>query len=151
MDVYVVGFCFSEDKKEVALIKKTHPEWQKGKLNGIGGHVLENEAPIDAMIREFAEEAGVLTTPEHWNLFAELGGNYFHLYCFNCFDDEVMKNITTRTEEEISFYPTLTMKIRDERMISNLSWLLGICLDEDMNRIVVSALYENHEMLTNER
>ena len=33
---YVAGFMFSEDRRLVALIRKSKPEWQKGKLNGIG-------------------------------------------------------------------------------------------------------------------
>jgi 8-oxo-dGTP diphosphatase len=34
---YVLGFMFSSDHSEVALIRKRKPEWQRGKLNGIGG------------------------------------------------------------------------------------------------------------------
>jgi 8-oxo-dGTP diphosphatase len=151
METYVVGFCFNEDKSEVALIKKTHPEWQAGLFNGIGGHVNEDETPLEAMQREFKEEAGVDTVLIDWHLFAELSGDYFHLYCFNCFDDEIFKNIKTCTDEFIIPFPTACIKIRDSRFISNLSWLLGICLDEDMSRINVQATYENLEALTQER
>jgi 8-oxo-dGTP diphosphatase len=56
---YVVGFMFSEYCNEIALIKKKRPEWQKGRLNGIGGHIEKNEVPHDAMYREFEEEAGI--------------------------------------------------------------------------------------------
>jgi hypothetical protein len=35
---YVVGFAFDTDGR-VALIRKNRPEWQAGRLNGIGGHV----------------------------------------------------------------------------------------------------------------
>ncbi len=36
---YVCGFMMSWDMQEFLLIKKTHPEWQAGKLNGIGGKI----------------------------------------------------------------------------------------------------------------
>jgi hypothetical protein len=36
---YVCGFMFANDFTEVALIRKNKPEWQRGKLNGIGGKV----------------------------------------------------------------------------------------------------------------
>lgn len=54
---YVVGYCFSPDFDAVALIEKIKPTWQKGKLNGIGGKIEPGEAPVEAMRREFGEEA----------------------------------------------------------------------------------------------
>lgn len=60
MKQYCLGFCFSFDDKEVALIRKAKPDWQKGKLNGVGGFVEEGETPYLAMIREFEEETGYL-------------------------------------------------------------------------------------------
>lgn len=54
---YVVGFMFSEDSSKVALIRKNRPEWQKGLLNGIGGHCESSDKNNqDTMIREFEEE-----------------------------------------------------------------------------------------------
>ena len=42
---YVVGFAFDKKRENVALIQKNRPPWQKGKLNGIGGHI-EAEAAV---------------------------------------------------------------------------------------------------------
>ncbi len=58
MQEYVCGFMFSPDKKQVALIRKTKPEWQKDLLNGIGGKIESGESPHEAMVREFYEESG---------------------------------------------------------------------------------------------
>jgi 8-oxo-dGTP diphosphatase len=55
---WVVGFLI-RNRSEVALMTKTHPEWQKGKLNGVGGKIDDGESPEGAMRREFLEEAGV--------------------------------------------------------------------------------------------
>jgi hypothetical protein len=52
---YVVGFLFDGLCQNVTLIKKTHPEWQKGKLNGVGGKIEPNETSTDAMRREFRD------------------------------------------------------------------------------------------------
>ena len=38
-DKYVVGFMFNPTEDAVLLIRKTHPAWQKGKLNGVGGRI----------------------------------------------------------------------------------------------------------------
>jgi 8-oxo-dGTP diphosphatase len=41
---YVLGFLFDPSQKDVVLIKKLKPEWQKGKLNGVGGKIEEGES-----------------------------------------------------------------------------------------------------------
>lgn len=71
MKEYVVGFAFDRHEARVALIVKNRPTWQAGKLNGIGGKVEPREAPLQAMEREFAEEAG---GEADWQLFATLEG-----------------------------------------------------------------------------
>jgi len=38
-----VGFIFTHDLSFVLLIRKNHPDWQKGLLNGVGGHVKASE------------------------------------------------------------------------------------------------------------
>jgi 8-oxo-dGTP diphosphatase len=55
---YVLGFCFDFGYHNVLLIEKSHPAWQAGKLNGIGGKIEEGESPSKAMAREFREETG---------------------------------------------------------------------------------------------
>jgi 8-oxo-dGTP diphosphatase len=59
MKNYTVGFLFNTDGDRVALIRKLRPEWQKGLLNGIGGHVESGETRLEAMHREFREETGL--------------------------------------------------------------------------------------------
>jgi 8-oxo-dGTP pyrophosphatase MutT (NUDIX family) len=65
MQEYVLGFLFSEDKQQVALIYKNRPVSLKNQWNGIGGHIEENETADKAIIREFYEETGVQI--ESWN------------------------------------------------------------------------------------
>ena len=56
MKQYVLAFAFTEDKSEIILIEKQKPDWQKGKLNGVGGKVeLTDTNETEAMIREFRE------------------------------------------------------------------------------------------------
>ena len=70
-DRYVVGFMFNPAEDAVLLIRKTHPGWQKSKLNGVGGRIEETESALDAMRREFKEEVGL----DHvkWQQFCVLG------------------------------------------------------------------------------
>lgn len=57
---YVLGIMFSEDEERVLAIWKNRPDWQAGKLNGIGGKIEDGETPIEAMRREFREETGFI-------------------------------------------------------------------------------------------
>ena len=57
---WVVGFLMDSDAEQVILIRKNRPEWQAGKLNGVGGKVEPGELIGGAMYREFREETGVI-------------------------------------------------------------------------------------------
>lgn len=72
---YCLGFAFSTlpdhrlenmaDWDVVVTLK--HGGWQDGRLNGLGGAVnLAEETPLQAMVREFQEEAELQTNPEDW-------------------------------------------------------------------------------------
>lgn len=69
---WVVGFLIDDDGgDEVVLIRKNRPEWQAGKLNGVGGKVEPFDADAHAaMVREFREETGRLVCS--WHHFASL-------------------------------------------------------------------------------
>lgn len=70
---WVVGFLFNDDATEVVLIRKNRPEWQAGRLNGVGGKVEEGDrSHHHAMAREFCEETGFVTTLGAWHHFASL-------------------------------------------------------------------------------
>lgn len=79
----VVGFAFDGDVNQVLLVRKTHPAWQAGKLNGIGGKLEDCDLgdPTRAMHREFCEETGI-TEPLAWTCVAVLcsGGHTIHFF-----------------------------------------------------------------------
>lgn len=131
MQKYVLGFLFTDNcnnmEKEVALIRKTHPEWQKGKLNGIGGHIEEGEEPVDAMTREFKEETDAGCD---WKFFCTMVfDNDTIIYCFK---SNSIAEIKTITDEDVNWY-----KIKDivnsnnEDIIPNLRWLIPMALQKE--------------------
>lgn len=67
--VQVLGFIIDKDSHETHLVRKKSPEWQKGFLNGIGGMVLPNETPKEAMNRLALSEVAF---PGIWEPFASI-------------------------------------------------------------------------------
>jgi len=59
MKKYVLVFVFDGSLEKVLLVQKNRPEWQRGHLNGVGGHVEEGESFRDAAYRELEEETGL--------------------------------------------------------------------------------------------
>lgn len=135
--LYTLGFFFSEDKKRVALIQKTKPAWQAGRLNGIGGKVEFKETPLDCMIREFREETGHEHTD--WKYFALMQNPEFKVFCFVGFGDvDALKSVT---EEKIVIVNVDKLYVYNT--ISNIKWLVPIALDNEME--VVEFNYKFQE------
>jgi 8-oxo-dGTP diphosphatase len=122
---YVVGFLFSPDYKKVVLIRKNRPQWQIGKLNGVGGHVEDSESPNASIIREFEEETGLYL--EDWtNYFTiENDSALVHFYWNVSGDYNKVQTITDETIEIHNVDEIFTLNV-----IPNLRWLIPMVLDE---------------------
>lgn len=146
MKEYVLGFCFDESKKYVLLIQKTKPEWQKGRLNAIGGKVEPGERPVDTMVREFHEEASLSTCDEDWRQFATLGAGEWQMYCFAMFDQLFfLKAHKSPTEEKVGMYETASLNSLN--VLPNLHWLLPMALEgERFSGEVGPRLYDIREV-----
>lgn len=103
MKNYVLGFCFSRDYSKVVLIKKTRPAWQSGRLNGVGGHIERAETPLDAMIREFAEETNY-PHATNWTYFGVLQGKDWVVHLFHGQYGVIPGPYNTSEEGEVSVH-----------------------------------------------
>lgn len=152
MNKYVLGFMFSKDRHCVVLIDKTHPKWQAGKLNGIGGNVQQGELPIDAMIREFEEETGGATVRNQWKHFATLTGpapaeidpnrTHFTVLCFAATGD--LSSLHTMTEEKLDTRLVGDMPWYINKLVDNCAWLIFLALDhlDDGRPHFTAAMYK---------
>lgn len=145
-DRYVVGLMFNPTEDAVLLIRKTHPAWQLGKLNGVGGRIEADEVPIQAMRREFLEETGI--DHEKWRLFCLLGdARKWQVYFFAALGR--IAKAKPLTDEQPEIIPTATLP---DDVIPNLRWLIpmalsmkyesvcGFDIQEIVDSIAVSAL-----------
>ena len=165
---FSLGFIFDKNFEKVLLQKKIKwPETPElhflaGKLNGIGGHVEENESPCDCMIRECEEETGLKIFK--WEYFCFMDFEYGDIYCFYsivdnfykskqkdgyCCLEKIYRNI--EGEELYDFWikngkQTLHGNYIDLPHMSNLQWLIPMALNHaqkiDNSRVfAVKELY----------
>ncbi len=141
---YTLGFYFDESFKHVALIRKDHPEWQAGKLNGIGGKI-EDETMLEAMSREFKEEAGLDVPTHQWKNFGLMHGgsgeDVWSVHLFAAKGDTSKVHTTEREVVEIVDLSDVHLLRSD--LIENLAWLICLAADSlhDGRPMFTTAVY----------
>lgn len=121
MTHYCLGFAFKDEW--VYLIEKIKPDWQKGKLNGVGGKVEAGETPIEAMVREFEEETGVKTRLADWTFFTAMTFQDVKVFCYAANLPNGAEPIST-TEEKVCCWSSQKLIVYDFRLLDNLKWLI---------------------------
>lgn len=129
---YVAGFMFSPDLENVVLIEKEKPEWQKGRYNAIGGKIEKGETPLQAMVREFEEEAFIQTKQSDWKNLCLIGDDKYEVYFFYCTFDR-WRDYLTREDEEIFHVLIMDLHSISHKLIDNLNWLIPLCIDKAKN------------------
>ena len=146
---YVLGFAFSADRSKLVLIRKNRPDWQAGKLNGVGGKIEPFDANGQAaMCREFREETGVETQPGDWYGYAELTADFGHVSVYQLVSDIVLQAVT-RTDEEVCLYDADINDLR-QTGLSNVAWLAAMALDTDIKTMTARIHYE-HQFINAEK
>lgn len=141
MTQYCLGFLLNNNKGMVLLLERSKT-WQKGRLNGVGGHVEAGETPLAAMYREAYEEAD-LKPEDHspWELFAVMKfGRGDEVFCYKAMTpgDALMSYVggpaSTKTEEVVGAYAVSQALLSKRKTLSNIPWLLAMALDENDGR-----------------
>lgn len=127
---YVLGFLFDNSASQVVLINKHKgPECVKGRWNGVGGKVEENESADSAMVREWNEETQLphlvevhaQQYPLKWIYFCLYSGKGFCLYIYYATQPAmVFYDITGREEEEVEIFHVDELP----NTVANVRWLI---------------------------
>lgn len=128
MTQYVVGFQFTKKGSFVVLQEKNRPAWQRGRLNGPGGHVEENETPVQTMCREWLEECGTTTLGRDWLNFAVVSGPDWAVYFFSNFDDAIHRGTHSASDEPVFTYEVSEVLAGEYDVIPNVRYLIPLAL-----------------------
>jgi 8-oxo-dGTP diphosphatase len=132
MNHAVVGFMFDPQGKNVVLINKNRPEWQRGMWNGPGGKVrMGQESAREAMAREFREEAGVDTDSSQWVIVVVMNGvdkegkEWAITFMYSCAEHGI-EEAKTVTDERVEVFPVGKLP---DNLVRGLRWIIPLCLD----------------------
>lgn len=136
---YVLGFLFNDDFSKVVLIEKERPDWQRGCLNGLGGHLKQGEDPAPCMSREFYEESGEVISSHNWKNFGRLQGEKFTVFLFAMKSSERVARCKTVTTEKVLVVDSKTFDGR--KTVENLAWLVPLAKEACGNGVYIVANY----------
>jgi len=139
---YVVGFRFSGDLQSVVLILKTHPEWQAGRYNGVGGHIEDGETPEQTMKREYLEETG--TTEANWKLFNTLYGKDGNFSVDFFWARGPLTLLRSTTEETVHWLDVDAVVTGKLPTLPSLGWMIPMAIT-DIRRTDVCTRFVTHE------
>lgn len=126
MQQYVAGLLFDDQADRVALVLKNRPEWQAGNYNAIGGKIEPGEGPTDAMVREFAEEAGVEL--EDWQFqFCLRREGVYEVYFYAAWSTLALEEVMSVEDEPIHILDPLNLP---NNVIFNIRWIIPMVLDQ---------------------
>ena len=98
----VVGII--TDNKEILLLKKNNPDWQRGLYNGIGGKVELNTTPLETKIKKCQEELGVNIS--NWiELDSEISSSGIEIvYFLTTLNEGEIKKLQSQTDERSELF-----------------------------------------------
>ena len=92
------------DNKEILLLKKNNPDWQRGLYNGIGGKVELNTTPLETIIKKCQEELGVNIS--NWiELDSEISSSGIEIvYFLTTLNEGEIKKLQSQTDERAELF-----------------------------------------------
>ena len=138
---YTVGFIFNQNMDKVLLVHKTKPEWQAGKLNGIGGKFEKDETMFDCIVRETQEESTLNTTTSDWQYVGTLFWPGKEIYVLTCIYPRSLDDAKQNDYEHVEWFGTKTLP---SNILENLNWLIPM---SQQTLLGFSQKFSNHDML----
>lgn len=133
MNNYTLGFCFHDGK--VLLIEKKSPEWQNGKLNGIGGKISFGETIRSSLTRSFKEATNVVIQPDDWLNVCKVKNVDFEMTVFAAEVDNI--EMFDLENKNLHLIDLPALRESDEfSVLLDVRMLVELCLFRMINRIV---------------
>lgn len=110
---------------DVLLIEKKRPDWQKGRLNLVGGKIESGETPEQAAERELYEEAG-MTSCSPLQVMGIIVGEWGTVFCVKVPILKKTKPQPRLSEDEIVDWISWDVIKSDPRLLPNLHIIIPL-------------------------
>lgn len=127
MNTFTLGLIFNSTMDKVLLMHKNRPDWQRGRVNGVGGTIEPNETSAACIVREVEEETTLATSEVDWKFVANLSGHHWSMDVYALVHKGSENDITTCTDERVEWFDVVDLP---ENILSNLSWLVPLAIDK---------------------
>ncbi|MBK5189618.1 MAG: NUDIX domain-containing protein [Gemmatimonadaceae bacterium] len=123
---YVLALLFTSDTRQVVLMRRTRPAWQAGRVNALGGRVMDGEEPTAAARREVREESGVDVA--EWAEVLVWEDAEYRLHVMRAVSGRAG---SARTMEDQEVF-LARVDALPGNVIDNLRWLVPLALDREV-------------------
>ena len=127
MKTYTVGFIFNPNFSKVLLVEKNRPDWQRGHLNGVGGHIEPGEESAACIAREGVEETNLKTRLEDWTFVGDMKTADWRVDVYAHIHAGAPDDAKTATDEKIAWHDVSPLPAA---VLSNLHWLVPLSIDK---------------------
>ena len=107
-------------------MRRTRPAWQAGRVNALGGKVVEGETPADAARREVKEEAGVDVA--EWAEVLVWEDREYRMHVMRAMSERASM-VRTMEDQEVFLADVAALP---DGVIGNVRWLVPLALDTDV-------------------
>lgn len=150
MKHYVLCLIQAYNTQRIIFVKKDRPEWQKGRINLVGGKVEESETFPEAVIREVREETGILANKDYISdevgkiIGVEPNSNEpFEVHCFYlCIEEELALPKPSLNETEHFYWQNWNLTMNEPKLIQNLKTIIPLILSGAPGWILRTTSYE---------
>jgi 8-oxo-dGTP diphosphatase len=123
---FVLALLYSIDGRQVVLMRRTRPAWQAGRVNALGGGIIDGESPESAARREVREECGV--DAAEWSEVLVWEDAEYRMHVMRALSSRASEARTLEDQEvflaDVDALPA--------NVIDNLRWLVPLALDRDV-------------------
>jgi len=130
MTAYTLGFIFDQAFSRVLLMHKQRPDWQEGRLNGVGGKIEPGEQSLACIVREAREETGLQTAVKEWICVGEIKSDSYSVDVYARIHKGEFLDASTVTDEEIEWFDVNELP---DAVLPNLHWLIPLAIDKIKN------------------
>ena len=109
-------------------MRRTRPAWQAGRVNALGGRLLDGESAEEAARREVREECGVDVEEGEWKEVLVWDDAEYRMHVTRAVSDRAREARTLEDQEvflaDVNALPA--------NVIDNLRWLVPLALDREV-------------------